>query len=105
MSKRPEGEAPRWLDDRKNVDKVFYALVAVCALVVLADLFYEKKAHFELEGWIGFHAGFGFLAYVGLITLSKGLRKLVMRGERYYPDAPEPNPADAEVDDEGGRDA
>jgi hypothetical protein len=82
----PEGskEKPRWLDRKENVDKVFYALCAVCAAVVLADLGYHKHGHFGFENIIGFHAGFGFVAYVSLVTLAKGLRRLVKRPEDYY---------------------
>jgi len=82
--KLPEGEEPRWLDDRRNVDKIFYALVAACIATVLADLAYHKHGHFNFEQWIGFHAGFGFLAYLGLVLTATQLRKLLKRDEDYY---------------------
>ncbi len=43
-----------WLDDPRNIKKVVYALYAVCALLLAADFFYEKHAHFEFEKWFGF---------------------------------------------------
>ena len=81
---RSKAEKRYWLDERKNVDKVFYALCALCAVVVLSDLFYDKHGHFSFEEVIGFHAGFGFVAYVGLVLLAKQLRRVLKRDEDYY---------------------
>ena len=80
----PADEPPRWLDDRRNVDRIFYGLVAVCVAVVVADLAYPKHVHFEFEQRVGFHAAFGFLAYVGLVLTATQLRKLLKRDEDYY---------------------
>ena len=81
---RSKAKKRYWLDERKNVDKVFYALCAVCAAVVLSDLLYDKHGHFSFEEVIGFHAGFGFVAYVGLVLLAKQLRRVLKRDEDYY---------------------
>ncbi len=75
-----------WLDDRRNVDRLAYTLYAVCAGLFLADLLYQKHVHFGFEHWVGFHGWYGFLSYVCLIFLAKGLRKLVKRREDYYDD-------------------
>ena len=80
----PPGEKRRWLDERKNVAKVFYALVVICALLAAADLGYHKHAHFPFEGWFDFHAWFGFLAYVGLVLTATQLRRFLKRDEDYY---------------------
>ena len=64
-------ERRRWLDEPRNVDKVFYALCVLCALVVAADFFYVKHGHFRWEDWIGFHAGYGFVACVALVVAAK----------------------------------
>ncbi|MDD9947395.1 MAG: hypothetical protein OXU20_40525 [Myxococcales bacterium] len=80
----PRGEDKRWLDEHKNVDKVFYALVGVCALLALADFGYHKHAHFSFEGVHAFHGLFGFLAYFGLVLTATQLRKLLKRDENYY---------------------
>ena len=43
-----------WLDDSRNVDKVFRALLVVCALLFLSDAVYEKHVIFGFEHWFGF---------------------------------------------------
>lgn len=79
---RPEKKY--WLDDPRNVNKLIGVLVAVCALLVLADLFYHKHVHFGFEAWFGFHAWFGFGMCVALVLIAKELRKLLKRKENYY---------------------
>jgi hypothetical protein len=73
-----------WLDDMRNVDKIYYGLWVVCAIVVLADLFYEKYTYFSWENWIGFHGWYGFVACVGLVIAAKQMRRLLKRSEDYY---------------------
>ena len=77
-------ERKYWLDDPRNIRKVFWALCVVCAVVFVADAFYHKHGEFAAEYVFGFYALFGFCAYVGLIFAAKGLRKLLMRKEDYY---------------------
>ncbi|MDH5672496.1 MAG: hypothetical protein OEZ06_10130 [Myxococcales bacterium] len=93
MSDSPEhtpGHTPKpphgVFDERKNIDRIFYALVGVCAAVVLADFAYEKHGHFDFENIPGAHAIFGFVAYVGLVLTATQLRKLLKRDEDYYDD-------------------
>ena len=81
---RPQTERRHWLDERANVNKIVWALVAACGLLLVADLFYEKHGHFGFENWFGFAGFFGFLAYSTIVALGKGLRKLVRRDEDYY---------------------
>ena len=78
-------EKTYWLDDRSNVNKIIYALCAVCAGFLAADLFgYKHHLHFGFEHCFGFYGIFGFVACVGLVLTAKVLRKIVMRGEDYY---------------------
>lgn len=78
-------ERKYWLDDRKNVNKVIYALCTICAVVFLADLFpYKHHLHSHFEYWFGFYSLFGFIACVSLVLAAKQLRKIVMRDEDYY---------------------
>jgi len=80
----PPDEPKRWLDDKRNVNKVIYATLVVCAGWVLADLFYHKHGHYSWEEIFGFHAAYGFVSCVALVLAAKELRKLVKRDEDYY---------------------
>jgi hypothetical protein len=73
-----------WLDHSQNVDKVYYSLCLLCAVVLLADFFYLKHAQLPWEEWFGFYAFYGFVACVSLVLIAKQLRKFLMRKEDYY---------------------
>ncbi len=77
-------EKTYWLDNPRNVAKVFWGLVVVCALLFAADAFYDKHVELEAESWFGFYGIFGFVACVALVLAAKELRKILMRGEDYY---------------------
>lgn len=77
-------EKKYWLDDRRNVMKIVYALVTVCVVLVLLDPFYDKHAHFGPENWFGFFGFYGFVCCVGLVLTAKEMRRLLMRREDYY---------------------
>ena len=85
-----EGAPPRppdddhWLDRPSSINAIIGVLVAACVLSVAADLFYHKHGYWAFQEWWAFDAVFGFLAYVGLVTTAKGVRKLLMRSEDYY---------------------
>ena len=51
---------PGWLERPQTIRKIVWALVAVCAALLLADFFYHKHVHFEFEHWFGFFAFYGF---------------------------------------------
>ena len=82
----------------RNAVNIQRAVIAICVLLVLADIAFtlwgHRHIHFALEGYIGVYCAVGFLSYVGLVFAAKLLRKLVMRPEDYY-DAPAPAPAPA----------
>jgi len=76
-----------WLDDPRNVDKVFWGVCLLCALSALVDvggLLYRKDAHFGLEALWNFHGFYGFISCWLLVLAAKRLRKLVKRDEDYY---------------------
>jgi hypothetical protein len=73
-----------WLDDRRNVHKLFWALVVVCALLFLSDAVYEKHVIYEFENWFGFFGLFGFIMSFALVLSARELRKFLMRDEDYY---------------------
>lgn len=73
-----------WLDDMRNVHKLFWALVVLCILLFLSDAFYEKHVIFEFEHWFGFFGLFGFTLSFALVLTARELRKILMRDEDYY---------------------
>jgi hypothetical protein len=79
-----KGERTYWLDHPRNVDRLVYSLYAVCALLILADLFMDRHGPFAIERAFGFYGIFGFVACVGLVLAAKELRKFIMRPENYY---------------------
>ncbi len=79
-------ERKYWLDDPRNVSKIFYGLALICAGLFLADFFYHKHTYFAFEGWFGFFAWYGFICCVALVLLAKQMRKWVKRDEGYYGD-------------------
>ena len=76
-------------DNPRNVRFVVRALVAACILLVGLDLVLHRHAEHTLEEIFAFYAIYGFVACVLLVLLAKEMRKLVMRGERYYGDEPD----------------
>lgn len=73
-----------WLDQPGNINKLVYIVYGLCAVLLLADLFYDKHPHFSFESWFGFYAFFGFAAYFFIVNASKLLRRVIKRDEGYY---------------------
>jgi hypothetical protein len=42
-----KNEKKYWLDDSRNVDKIFWSLAGICALLTAVDFFYHKHGHFS----------------------------------------------------------
>jgi hypothetical protein len=73
-----------WLDEPRNQNRVFWLLVAICGLLMLADLFVHRHAYFSWDGWFNFYGFFGFAAFWLIVIAGKHLRKLLKRDEDYY---------------------
>jgi hypothetical protein len=74
-----------WLDDPRNVTKLFRGLWAIGAGLELAELFVHRHEELAFAGWFAFYAVFGFVACVALVLAAKEiLRRLVKRPEDYY---------------------
>lgn len=81
-----------WLDDKRNVAKVFYALIAVDVLWLLADFLYHKHSEWsglegrlhEFDAWVGFFPVYGFVGAFLLVLAAKQMRRVLMRPEDYY---------------------
>ena len=79
-----KSEKKYWLDNPRNVDKVYWSVWIICALLALTDFFYDKHTTLGIEEIPGFYGWYGFVACVGLVLIAKEIRKLVIRGEDYY---------------------
>jgi len=84
MKDGKQDEKKYWLDDPRNVTKVYYGVFVVCAISAAADLFYEKHVHFWWERWFNFYGFYGFVCCFLLVLAAKELRRVVMRDEDYY---------------------
>ena len=86
MAETPKKKKKKyWLDEAKNVDKVWYAVIAICAVTVICDFFYHKHVIYPAEDFIpGMYGWYAFIACVFLVLSAKILRKIVMRSEDYY---------------------
>jgi membrane protease YdiL (CAAX protease family) len=73
-----------WLDDPRNVNRLFHGLCVACALLLLPGLFLDMHPHFPWEGWFGFYAWYGFGSFVILVVIAKRLRRVLERDENYY---------------------
>lgn len=57
---------------------------AVLALTLVAQAFVHLHAWFDIDGWFGFYAGFGFLSCVAMVLVAKLLGLLLKRTDTYY---------------------
>ena len=84
---KPSKEKSYWLDDKKNVNKVWYSLIIICAITVICDFFYHKHVEYSVEDIIpGMYGLYGFLGCVFLVLAAKLLRRVLMRSESFYED-------------------
>ena len=77
-------EKKRWLDDPKNIDKIWYALIGVSVLLFAMDFAYKKHPYFGIEKLPNFYGLYGFIGCVFLVLAAAQLRKILMRVENFY---------------------
>jgi hypothetical protein len=75
---------PHWLDEPRNVKRLWRGFLVVLALTVLAQVVVHLHPHFEVESVFGFYAWFGFLACAAMIVVAKLLALLLKRSDTYY---------------------
>jgi hypothetical protein len=75
-------------DNPRNVRRVVFGLVGVCVILVGLDLVAHRHVSHPWETMFGFYAVYGFVACVLLVLLAKEMRKLLIRKEDYYDEAP-----------------
>ncbi len=77
-------QRPGLFDNPQNVKRLLRIFFALCGVVLLCDLFYDRHTTHPWEHLWGFFALFGFVACVVLVLVAKEMRKAVMRRENYY---------------------
>jgi hypothetical protein len=73
-----------WLDEPRNVTRLYRGLWAVGIVLVLLDVAVHRYAEAGFDGLFGFYGVYGFVAMVVLVLAAKLLRRAVMRPEDYY---------------------
>jgi len=84
-----ENEKSHVFDNPSNIRRLILGFVICCALLFLGDLVLHRHLSFAegllpVEGWFGFYAVYGYVAYTLIVVGSVVLRKVVMRSEDYY---------------------
>jgi hypothetical protein len=75
---------PHWLDDPRNVKRLWRGFLVVLVLTVLAEGLVTLHPHFAVESLFGFHAVFGFIGCALMILVAKALALLLKRPDTYY---------------------
>jgi hypothetical protein len=73
-----------WLDEPRNVKRLWRVFLLVLALTVLAELAVALHPYFAVESLFGFYAWFGFLACAAMIAVAKALAAVLKRPDTYY---------------------
>jgi hypothetical protein len=79
---RPADDA--WLARPSSIRLLWRVFAAILVLSVAAQLLFEVKGYFGVDGWLGFGAVFGFLACLVMVLFAKGLGFVLKRDEGYY---------------------
>ena len=73
-----------WLARPTTIKLLWRVFAAVLAITVLAQAVISVKGYFNVDGWFGFGAVFGFLSCLAMVLVAKGLGYVLKRGEDYY---------------------
>lgn len=77
-------DKPHWLDQPRNVKRLWRGFLVVLVLTVLAEFLVRLHPHFAIESIFGFNAWFGFLVCAVMIIVAKGLALVLKRPDTYY---------------------
>lgn len=81
---KPQPKDDPWLVRPDSIRLLWRILWVVLALTVAADFFIKPKPYFDIEGWYGFAAVFGFLSCVLMVLVAKLLGAFLKRDQDYY---------------------
>lgn len=77
-------EKKYWLDDPRNVRKIYIGLWLFGLAWLIPDFFLDKHEDVGFAATVGYYAAYGFFACVALVLTAKALRRILMRHEDYY---------------------
>lgn len=80
---RREG-AKHWLVQPRTIRLLWWIFGAILVLTVVAQWWVHVHAHFTVDGWPAFYAGYGFLSCVGMVLFAKVLGWVLKRPDDYY---------------------
>jgi sterol desaturase/sphingolipid hydroxylase (fatty acid hydroxylase superfamily) len=75
-----------WLVRPSTIKLLWRAFAVLLVLLVLAQAFIYIKGYFDVDGWFGFGAAYGFLSCLAMVLFAKALGYLLKRSEDYYDD-------------------
>jgi hypothetical protein len=88
-----------WLSRPGTIRVLWVVFAVILAATLAAEALVHMHPRFRFEDWFGFHAGYGFLACVGMVLFAKALGAFLKRPDDYY------QPTSARSDgEERGRD-
>jgi len=77
-------ERPHWLDQPRNVKRLWRGFLVVLTLTVATEFAVVLHPAFAVEALFGFHAAYGFLACAAMIVGAKVLGIVLKRPDTYY---------------------
>lgn len=79
-------EKSYFFDDPKKGNWLLYALYAICALALVAELFVHRHGYVDMEKMFGFYAVCGLVSSLVIVVLGRVLGYVLRRKEDYYDD-------------------
>lgn len=80
-------EPIHWLVRPTTIRKLWIGFSVVLALTVAAQAVIYIKGYFEIDGWFGFGAAYGFTSCLLMVLVAKLLGLVLKRPESYYADS------------------
>ena len=73
-----------WLVRPSSIRLLWWVFAVILALSVAAQLLFKVKGYFNIDGWLGFGAVYGFLACLMMVLVAKALGWVLKRDNDYY---------------------
>ena len=88
MTKKPKikPHPNDWLAQPETIRKLWIALFAFLALLLVGGAIFPVHGHFPIEELFGFAAWVGFISCVVLVVIAKTLSVFLKRPDTYYDD-------------------